>query len=213
MESSHIHIPLHEGQYYHIYNRGNGGIPIFYNERNYSYFLKKYDEYLSDVLETYAYCLLPNHFHLLVRVKDFPSFETGAPALESLKLPSSKEKTGETIVSELFRRFLMSYSKSINTQENRKGSLFQKNFRRVHIDNESYFTTVISYIHSQMRHHGFKTKDEDYPWSSYRRMLLERPTKLQKEYVLEWFGGKEEYIKFHRTNNSFHEIKKYIIEE
>ncbi|MEI7586934.1 hypothetical protein [Runella sp.] len=64
-----------------------------------------------------------------------------------------------------------------------------------------------------MRHHGFKTKDEDYPWSSYQRMLMERPSKLQKQYVLEWFGGKEEYIKFHRMNHSFHEIKKYIIEE
>lgn len=209
MESTHIHIPLHEGQYYHVYNRGNDGIPIFYEERNYSYFLKKYDEYLSDVLEMYAYCLLPNHFHLLVRVKDFPSFQN----LESLKLPYSKERTVANSVSELFRRFLMSYSKSINTQQNRKGSLFQKNFRRVHVDNESYFTTVISYLHSQMRHHGFKTKDEDYPWSSYRRILMERPSKLQKQCVLQWFGGKEEYIKFHRMNNSFHEIKKYIIEE
>jgi putative transposase len=209
MESTHIHIPLHEGQYYHVYNRGNDGITIFHEERNYSYFLKKYDEYLSDVLEMYAYCLLPNHFHLLVRVKDFPSFQN----LESLKLPSSKERTAENIVSELFRRFLMSYSKAINTQQNRKGSLFQKNFRRVHVDNESYFTTVISYLHSQMRHHGFKTNDEDYPWSSYRRILMDRPSKLQKQYVLEWFGGKEAYIKFHRTNNSFHEIQKYIIEE
>ena len=42
---------------------------------------------------------------------------------------------------------------------------------------------------------------------------MERPSKLQKQYVLEWFGGKEEYIKFHRMNHSFHEIKKYIIEE
>jgi REP element-mobilizing transposase RayT len=131
MESTHIHIPLHEGQYYHVYNRGNGGIPIFYNERNYYYFLKKYDEYLSDILETYSYCLLPNHFHLLVRIKDFQSFEN----LESLKLPYSKERTVENIVSELFRRFLMSYSKSINTQQNRKGSLFQKNFRRVQFYN------------------------------------------------------------------------------
>lgn len=56
--SSHIHIPLEEGFYYHIYNQGNDRANIFYQQRNYVYFLKRYDEYLSDYLKTYAYALL-----------------------------------------------------------------------------------------------------------------------------------------------------------
>ena len=61
---------LFEGQFYHIYNRGNNKENIFFNENNYNYFLKKYDFYFLDYLDIYCYCLLPNHFHLLVRVKE-----------------------------------------------------------------------------------------------------------------------------------------------
>ena len=71
---SPIHIPLEENQFYHIYNRGNDGTDLFYQDRNYIFFLKKYDNYLSEYVDTYAYCLLPNHFHLLVRVKSKSDF-------------------------------------------------------------------------------------------------------------------------------------------
>lgn len=208
-DTSHFYASLQPECFYHIYNQGNNKETVFYQPENYAYFLKKYDEYLSGVLDTYAFCLLPNHFHLLVRIKDFSKFGN----LEALKLPRGKAYTPENIVSELFRRFLMSYSKSINIQQQREGSLFRKNFKRIHVDNESYFTTVVSYIHSQMRHHGFKTHDQDYMWSSYKRILADKPSKLQKQYVLDWFGGKQAYIKFHNVNHSFHEIKKYIIED
>ncbi len=64
------HHSLKPGAYYHIYNRGINGENIFKEERNYAYFLSKYTIYLNPILETYAYCLLKNHFHLLVKVKD-----------------------------------------------------------------------------------------------------------------------------------------------
>ncbi len=63
-------VPLETGKYYHIYNRGINGTNLFFEERNYLFFLEKYSFYMSKVLETYAYCLLGNHFHLLVKVKD-----------------------------------------------------------------------------------------------------------------------------------------------
>jgi len=61
--------PLCYGQYYHIYNRGNNRENIFVEERNYRYFLKLYVKYIEPVADTYAYCLLRNHFHFLVRIK------------------------------------------------------------------------------------------------------------------------------------------------
>ncbi|MBF8283376.1 MAG: hypothetical protein HW378_2291 [Anaerolineales bacterium] len=63
-------IPLHPGQYYHIYNRGNNRENVFREERNYPYFLKLYAKYIEPIAETYAYCLLRNHFHLLVRIRE-----------------------------------------------------------------------------------------------------------------------------------------------
>jgi len=62
-------IPLQPGQYYHIYNRGVNRTNIFVEERNYVYFLKLYAKHISPVAETFAYCLLRNHFHLLVRIR------------------------------------------------------------------------------------------------------------------------------------------------
>ena len=63
-------IPLEPGFYYHLFNRGNNKQNIFYKQKNYGYFLQKYADYMESYLDTLAYCLLPNHFHLLVKVKD-----------------------------------------------------------------------------------------------------------------------------------------------
>jgi len=62
-------IALKYGKYYHIYNRGNNRENVFFEERNYHHFLNLYVKYIELVADTYSYCLLPNHFHLLVRIK------------------------------------------------------------------------------------------------------------------------------------------------
>ena len=61
--------PLELGKYYHIYNRGNNGESIFLEDRNYTYFLQLYIKYIEPIALTYAYCLLRNHFHFLIRTK------------------------------------------------------------------------------------------------------------------------------------------------
>ena len=61
--------PLEHGQYYHIYNRGNNRENIFVENRNYRHFLKLYAKHITPVADTYAYCLLRNHYHFLVRIK------------------------------------------------------------------------------------------------------------------------------------------------
>jgi putative transposase len=66
----HYHTKFEEGNFYHIYNRTVDKQPMFRSDANYEYFLKKYDEYLSPVIDTYAYCLLGNHFHLLIHVQE-----------------------------------------------------------------------------------------------------------------------------------------------
>jgi putative transposase len=62
--------PIIEGQYFHIYNRGVNGETLFKEKRNYYHFLQQYKLYCSDVMDTLAYCLLKNHFHLLVYIKE-----------------------------------------------------------------------------------------------------------------------------------------------
>lgn len=62
-------LPLQPNEYYHVYNRGNRGQLIFYEEKHFDVFLKQYAKYMSDYWDTFAYALIPNHFHLLIRVK------------------------------------------------------------------------------------------------------------------------------------------------
>jgi len=131
-------LPLESDRFYHIFNRGNNFENIFYKPKNYLYFLQKYDLYLSDYIDTYAYCLLPNHFHLLVKTKDSIFLKD--------RILNNSEEIGKA-VSEQFRYFFISYAMSINIQEGRNGSLFLKNFKRILVDNEQYLKQMIYYIH------------------------------------------------------------------
>ena len=59
---------LSHSTYYHIYNRGYNRQDLFYEEQNYLYFLQRYEHHICPVADTFAHCLMKNHFHLLVRV-------------------------------------------------------------------------------------------------------------------------------------------------
>lgn len=199
--------PLYSNGCYHIYNRGNNSDNLFYKHENYRYFLQQYNYYLQDYLDTFAYCLLPNHFHLLVRVKDF---EDKNPALKR----GQKTLTGvEEIVSELFRRLFTSYAKAINKQETRAGSLFQKNFKRKEVADEHYFSQLIYYIHANPQHHGIFDDFRDYPYSSYQSLLSDKPTKLSRNEAISWFGDRDAYRIFHKEVHNEKAICKWLIEE
>jgi putative transposase len=187
------------GYFYHIYNRGIGDDKIFYNENNYYYFLKKYKEYLSEYVETYAYCLLPNHFHLLIKIKD-------------LEIPSRVLGMESLNASRQFRKFFISYSMSINKQQNRKGSLFIKNFKRKIILKTNYLSEVILYIHNNPVHHKICSNLQSYKWSSYLSFVSNNPTNLPRNEVLELFGGRKEFIEFHSNYLKNVEVENFIIE-
>ncbi|MDR1746304.1 MAG: hypothetical protein LBR49_03425, partial [Tannerella sp.] len=103
-------------------------------------------------------------------------------------------------ISNQFRLFFMSYSKSINKQTGRKGSLFRDNFKRKQITSLQYLQQAVVYIHRNPVHHGFDIDFRDYRWSSYDRVLEDKITKLKKREVLEWFGDKENYRYVHNTD-------------
>jgi hypothetical protein len=67
MPSANILTPLIPERFYHIYNKGNNGTGIFQGEENYRFFLSQYYKYLGDYTDTFTFCLLPNHFHFLIR--------------------------------------------------------------------------------------------------------------------------------------------------
>ena len=201
------HIPLEAEKIYHIYNRGINRENIFKEERNYRFFLKRYAHYLSKAVDTFAYCLLKNHFHLLIRIKSV------AERTQIRDKPSIK---GETTIlidpSRQFGHLFNSYAQTINKSYGRTGSLFEESFARIHVDNNVYFTNMINYIHTNPVKHGFTNDFTDYPHSSYQSHLSLKPSKLEREEVLEWFGGKEYFSNFHDTERTNKGIEKYILD-
>jgi REP element-mobilizing transposase RayT len=176
------HPNFYVGNYYHVYNRAAGMDKLFFNKENYKHFLRRYSYYLGDKLRTYAFCLLPNHFHMLV-----------SPMVNDSEL-----------IIEHFRKFFISYSMTINYHQKRKGNLFQSNFKRKIIDDESYLIQVIYYLHANPLHHSIMNDFENYPYSSYKKIISNNITRLRRAEVLSWFNGKNNFIEYHK------ELKKDI---
>lgn len=203
---------------YHVYTHANGFENLFNNDENYRYFLKKYGEYIQPIAETYAYCLMPNHMHFMIRVK------REAEVLEFLKLKKLNKLKGEGSVdaqqdlqgfqnlgglpknishaiSQQFSNLLNAYTKAFNKMYNRKGSLFIPNFKRKEINNEVYMTQVVVYIHNNPVHHGFVKKQVDWAYSSFQAYISEKSTNLNRDFIFSWFGSKEQFVAFHKNNS------------
>lgn len=197
-----IIIPLEPGCIYHIYNRGINGENLFVEERNYSYFLSLYAKYIPDVADTFAYCLLKNHFHLLVRIKETVSDDALVVASDGKAVSASRK----------FSHLFNSYAQSINAAYNRTGGLFETPFRRKKVDCESYFSEMVRYIHHNPVKHGFAKDLKAYPWSSYHALTSPKHTRLYRDEVLAWFGGSQKLEEFHLQEMSEVNIAKYAIE-
>lgn len=201
---------LEPGCFYHIYNRGINSETVFKEERNYSFFLEKYHLYLSPVVNTFAHCLLGNHFHLLIQVKEPSELDIFSKELKSRHTDGLHST--DFIVSKQFAKLFSSYTQAINKAFGRTGSLFESPFNRIKVESENYLTELIKYIHFNPQKHGFMKDFRDYPHSSYQSHLNTHPTKLSRKLVLEWFGNKEGYKHVHEDETISSSIKNLIIE-
>jgi putative transposase len=197
-----ITTPLEPNCYYHIYNRGNNRETVFLEVRNYAYFLKLWKKHISPIADTYAYCLLGNHFHALVQIK------------ESVLAEKKSQKSRMNQAEQHFANFFNAYAKGFNKSYNRSGKLFEERFKKKKVESNRYFTQLIYYIHSNAQHHGFIHDFRDYPHSSYHSILSEKPTTLLRQAVLDWFGGKEQFEVFHlQLHRNLLDVEEFIIED
>ena len=150
--------PLEAECFYHIFNRGINGQRLFFNDQNYHYFLSLIRNKISSVATVYAYCLLSNHFHLLVRIK--PEQEIR----EALPLKSQTEVS--KIISQQFSNTFNSYTQAINKHFGRTGKLFELPFRRKLITSHEQLVNTIQYIHNNPLKHGITKNVDEYRYSS-----------------------------------------------
>jgi putative transposase len=187
--------PLISGNYYHIYNHSIGNENLFKEDKNYQFFLQKLKKYLVPVAETFAYCIMPNHFHILTRNKDedviiqlFADTLGWKKVFQSGNL-SDKEKYISNYTSKQLSNLFSSYAQAYNRMYNRRGSLFIKNFKRKKIHDKNYFIKVVNYIHFNPVIHGFVDKPSEWKYSSYNAIVSNKKTMVERGKVLEWFGG------------------------
>lgn len=191
MSQSKNHIKLESGNFYHIYNHANGIDNLFNTDRNFSYFLNKYKLLIEPFAETYAYCLMPNHFHILVKIKDEAELQS--------EILNPKNLSVSELVSNQFRRLFTSYAKSINEEQMRAGSLFRQNFKRINVKTEYYLIHLIYYIHANPVYHGFVERVEEWDFSSYHEICAQKSELINWEAVLDLFLGKERFVKYHES--------------
>jgi len=183
---------------YHIYNRGNNSQIIFFRRENYLFFLQKIRTYICPFADILAWCLMPNHFHLMVYIKfcELPISElvTGSHQLANQIL---KYRTLNDSISILLR----SYTRAIQKQENMTGSLFQHRTKAICLTEvsgvspvwfQTTFGTIINipdpdmeypqmcfnYIHQNPVKSGYVNSLLEWEFSSYRDYYGKRHGKL-----------------------------------
>jgi putative transposase len=136
-------VPFQAGNFYHVYNRGNNRQNIFFDRDNYLHFLHLMREHLvNNRVDILAYCLMPNHYHLLVYLQD-------------------------DNLSAAMHRLSVVYTKGINKLFDRSGSLFQGRFQSIHVNDQNYLIHLARYIHLNPVTAGFVDRAEEWEFSSY----------------------------------------------
>lgn len=169
--------------FYHVYARGSNKQKIFIDADDYKYFIRLFERYLSERrvvgkdgtpypnfherITLLAYCLIANHFHILVYQKDSSDLE------------------------KFMRSLMTSYSRYFNLRYKRTGPLFESRYKAVRIDQDSYLHHITRYIHLNPR------SWEHYRHSSLRYYREgNEPAWLKTEKILVLFRGRDDYMRF-----------------
>lgn len=159
------------GCYYHLYNRGAHRRSIFYTDEDYRAFLTRLKGHVGDChISVIAYCLMPNHFHLLLR-------------------QDSERKAGLAV------QFTCNgYTQWFNLRHQHEGTLFQGRYQSLLIDNDHYLRHLCVYIHSNPVKDGFALAPELWPYSNYPEWIGQRPGALvDRNFIAAFFPGPETY--------------------
>ena len=161
------------GALHHIMIRGIERRRIFRDDGDRGDFVERLEAAAKDGgMACYAWALLPNHVHLLVR-------------------------SGRIPLSLAMRRVLTGYAVRFNLRHRRQGHLFQNRYRSVLCQEEPYLLELVRYIHLNPERHGLVDDFRLWPYSSYGALRTDRPTRLRRDDVLAWFTDRQGFEEAH----------------
>jgi REP element-mobilizing transposase RayT len=166
--------PYLQGHYYHIYNRGVSRANIFREDNNYLFVLNRIKKYSKEFqLSLIAYCLMPNHYHFLVR------------------------QDGQLPAGSLPQRVFNSYTKAYNKRYGHSGTLFEGSYKVVETANESHLLHLCRYIHANPVKGGVVKNLEDWPFSNYMEWIGKRAgTLVDHDFIAAFFVTADDYQEF-----------------
>ena len=167
-------VEFRAGHYYHLYNRGVDRGPIFYCDENWGFFIQRLRRFFTPQhADIMAYCLMPNHYHLLVQLKT------------------------DELSQRVMQPLSVSYTKAINRQQHRVGPLFQGPFRAAWVNGDAYLMQLSRYIHWNPVAAGLVKRPADWTFSSYRDYVgLRQGTLPVTDFILAQFPSPDAYREF-----------------
>lgn len=162
------------GRIYHVYNRGIDKRPIFGRSENYLYLLRKVKQLQTELpITVLAYCLMPNHYHFVLR------------------------QEGQVPISTFIQRLFQSYTQAFNKQQERRGPLFEGRFQHVHVDRDEYVVHLCRYVHRNPVEACLVRHPAKWPYSNYLEWIEARSgTLVDRDFVRHYFATSEAYRAF-----------------
>lgn len=169
------------GTFAHVYNRAVGKDLMFRSHRDYIEFISKLENHIVPVANINAYCLMSNHFHLMLRLKE---------------TVTHKDLSAE------MNRIQSTHASKYNFRYERKGGLFMSPFKRKPVKDDANLTWLLWYIHRNPLHHGWTLDWQNWPYSSYQIYANNQPSFVDTSYMINFFGGLQQ-LKIH---HQLHEV-------
>jgi putative transposase len=185
---AHYLTRFQSGNYYHIYNRGVDRKLIYRTRSNHLYFMRLWQRYMEGYLDVISYSLNANHFHFLVRVRHFNEAQLGG-------------KSEHELVASRLKMLFRTYALAFNRNHGRTGSLFDGPYKRVLVEDSRNLCYLVQYIHVNPEKNKLVLDFRTWDWSSYKFILTPRKSIVDRNFVLEWFGGIKEFVLFHSKEN------------
>ncbi len=181
---------LFPNQVYHIINRGINKEDLFIHPNDYENFIKKFIQFIKPVAIVYSYCLMPNHFHFLLKIKPLHLLPN------KIQITKNDNDLARKIMQP-FSNFFNSYTRTFNLKYDRKDKLFSLPFKRIQIENEAYFRYLIFYIHRNPVHHKFIYNLAEWQYSSYYDYLNNNEYWFSTKAFEKYFDSKQDFKEKH----------------
>lgn len=205
--------PFIPDKHYHVVFKSIDGILLFKEEADYAVFLERFYQFTNIVFDTWAYCLLNNHAHFIIKVKPLDIViknirETAADkqtaAMKRLLTSNNNPSIFDEVMERQVNSFMVSFANYTKNKHQHHGGLFQKPFKRMAIDTDTYLQQAIIYVHANAVKHQLCKDYAKYRYSSYTCFTESSGNYYVTGELLSFFGGMAKFIELHEAQIQYY---------